>query len=76
MGRERLLRNAAPRGDSPRKRGFDVDRDWPPVPVGGGPPGFAADRERIYDESGRLTGGPAAGAAGRGSEDTGKPALP
>ena len=74
MGRERLLRNAAPRGDSPWKRGFDVDRDRPPVPGGGWPPGFAAGRERIYDESGRLTGRPAA--AGRGSEDTGEPALP
>lgn len=48
----------APTGGSSRKRRFDVDRDWPPVPGGGWPPGFTVGREQIYDEAGRLTGGP------------------
>ena len=49
---------SAPAGVSPRKRRFDVDRDWPPISGGDWPPGFTVGREQIYDESGRLTGGP------------------
>ena len=41
-----------------RKRSFDIDEFWPPVPGGSWPPGFIASREQPYDESGRLTGGP------------------
>ena len=41
-----------------RKRSFDIDEFWPPVPGGTWPPGFIASREQMYDESGRLTGGP------------------
>ena len=41
-----------------RKRIFDIDEFWPPVPGGSWPPGFIASREQLYDESGRLTGGP------------------
>ena len=41
-----------------RKRSFDIDEFWPPVPGGSWPPGFIASREQLYDESGRLTGGP------------------
>ena len=48
----------APVGESSGKRKFDVDRDWPPIPGGDWPPGFTVGREQIYDESGRLTGGP------------------
>ena len=51
----------APIGDRPRKRRFDVRRDWPPVPGGDWPPGFTVSREQIYDESGRLTGEPQGG---------------
>ena len=40
-----------------RKR-FDPDRDWPAIPSGSWPPGFTVGREQIYDEFGRLTGGP------------------
>ena len=41
-----------------RKRSFDIDEFWPAVPGGSWPPGFIASREQLYDESGRLTGGP------------------
>ena len=51
----------APIGERPRKRRFDIRRDWPPVPGGDWPPGFTVSREQIYDESGRLTGGPQGG---------------
>lgn len=47
-----------PAGEASLKRGFDVDRDWPPIPGGDWPPGFTVSREQIYDEFGRLTGGP------------------
>ena len=48
----------APTGEASRKRRFDVDRDWSPVPGEGWLPGFAVGREQIYDESGRLARGP------------------
>lgn len=48
----------APVGERPRKRRFDVRRDWPPIPGGDWSPDFTVGREQIYDESGRLTGGP------------------
>ena len=43
---------------SPRTRNFELDRLWPVIPGGTWPPGFTASREQIYDEFGRLTGGP------------------
>ena len=45
-------------GKPPRGRGFDIDEFWPPVRGGSWPPGFTVGREQIYDEAGRLTGGP------------------
>lgn len=42
-----------------RKSGkFDLDEFWPAIPGGSWPPGFTVSREQIYDEFGRLTGGP------------------
>ena len=41
-----------------KKRTFDIDRDWPVIRGGSWPPGFTVSREQIYDEFGRLTGGP------------------
>ena len=52
--RDRLVREAAARG----KKTFDIDRDWPVIRGGSWPPGFTVSREQIYDEFGRLTGGP------------------
>ena len=46
--------------------GFDLDEIWPAIPGGSWPPGFTVSREQIYDEAGRLTGGPQE-EAGRGS---------
>ena len=40
------------------RREFDLDKLWPAIPGGAWPPGFTVSREQIYDESGRLTGGP------------------
>ena len=45
-------------GAVPMSRRFDLDEIWPPIPGGSWPPGFTVSREQIYDESGRLTGGP------------------
>ena len=45
---------AAPTG---RKK-FDLDEFWPAIPGGSWPEGFTVSREQIYDEFGRLTGGP------------------
>ncbi len=45
-------------GQPPRGRRFDVDEFWPPIRSGSWPPGFTVGREQIYDEAGRLTGGP------------------
>ena len=59
MNRERLVRNAAVPVEEPsRGRKFDVDAFWPPIRGGSWPPGFTASREQIYDDFGRLTGGP------------------
>ena len=41
----------------PRKRKFDLDRDFPAVDMGPWPKGFTASREQIYDDTERLTGG-------------------
>lgn len=38
----------------------DIDEFWPAIPGGFGPEGFTASRKQIYDEFGRLTGGPQA----------------
>ena len=43
---------------TPRRRKFDLDELWPTIPGGSWPPGFTVSREQIYDEFGRLTGGP------------------
>ena len=43
---------------APRTRKFDLDKLWPAIPGGSWPPGFTVSREQIYDEFGRLTGGP------------------
>lgn len=37
---------------------FDLDRDFPAVDMGPWPNGFTVSREQIYDDMGRLTGGP------------------
>ena len=47
-----------PAESAPRKKKFDIDRDWPVIRGGSWPPGFTVSREQIYDEFGRLTGGP------------------
>lgn len=41
-----------------QRRKFDLDSLWPAIPGGSWPAGFTVSREQIYDESGRLTGGP------------------
>ena len=43
-------------GESGKK--FDLDEFWPAIAGGSWPPGFTVSREQIYDETGRLTGGP------------------
>lgn len=48
------LRRAARRP----KRDFNLDRDFPPWNGGPWPEGFTVSREQIYDDMGRLTGGP------------------
>ena len=45
-------------GKPHRGRRFDLDEFWPPIRGGSWPPGFTVSREQIYDETGRLTGGP------------------
>ena len=50
--------NPAPGDADARGRGFDLDSMWPAIPGGTWPPGFTVGREQIYDEAGRLTGGP------------------
>ncbi len=46
------------RGKVDRKRAFNLDRDFPPWDPGPWPEGFTVSREQIYDDMGRLTGGP------------------
>ena len=46
--------DVAPAG---RKK-FDLDEFWPAIPGGSWPEGFTVSREQIYDDLGRLTGGP------------------
>ena len=41
-----------------QKRPFDLDKDFPPWDPGPWPDGFTVSREEIYDETGRLIGGP------------------
>ena len=41
-----------------RKRAFNLDRDFPPWDPGPWPEGFTVSREQIYDDMGRLAGGP------------------
>lgn len=45
-------------GKVDRKHAFDLDRDFPPWDPGPWPEGFTVSREQIYDDMGRLTGGP------------------
>ena len=49
-----FARTSAPRS----QRRFDLDEFWPPIRGGSWPPGFTVSREQIYDEQGRLSGGP------------------
>ncbi len=44
--------------ESNRKKPFDPDAFWPSIPGGTWPEGFTVSREQIYDDAGRLTGGP------------------
>ena len=37
---------------------FDLDEFWPAIPGGTWPVSFTVSREQIYDDFGRLTGGP------------------
>ena len=46
------------RGKADRNRAFNLDRDFPPWDPGPWPEGFTVSREQIYDDMGRLTGGP------------------
>ncbi|MCY3830879.1 MAG: hypothetical protein OXF89_17280 [Rhodospirillaceae bacterium] len=41
-----------------KKKKFDIDEVLPVIRGGSWPPGFTVSREQIYDEFGRLTGGP------------------
>jgi len=41
-----------------QKRDWNLDRDFPPWRGGVWPEGFTVSREQIYDDMGRLTGGP------------------
>ena len=41
-----------------RGRKFDLDAIWPAIPGGSWPRGFSVSRDQIYDDFGRLTGGP------------------
>lgn len=43
---------------APVKKKFDIDEILPVIRGGSWPPGFTVSREQIYDEFGRLTGGP------------------
>ena len=61
---EELREASARMGLAPRRaarrpgRDFDLDRDFPPWNGGPWPEGFTVSREQIYDDMGRLTGGP------------------
>ncbi len=41
-----------------KKQKFDLDRLFPAIDLGAWPDGFTVSREQIYDDMGRLTGGP------------------
>lgn len=45
-------------GQASPVRGFNLARDFPAVDMGPWPEGFKVSREEIYDELGRLVGGP------------------
>ena len=45
-------------GTADRNHAFNLDRDFPPWDSGPWPEGFTVSREQIYDDMGRLTGGP------------------
>ena len=45
-------------GRRARPSKFDLDSLWPAISGRSWAPGFTVSREQIYDESGRLTGGP------------------
>ena len=45
-------------GNAGGPRRFNLDRDFPPWDPGPWPEGFTVSREQIYDDRGRLTGGP------------------
>ena len=45
-------------GNAGGQRRFNLDRDFPPWDPGPWPEGFTVSRDQIYDDRGRLTGGP------------------
>ena len=45
-------------GNAGRRHRFNLDRDFPPWDPGPWPEGFTVSRDQIYDDRGRLTGGP------------------
>ncbi len=45
-------------GQAARRREWNLDRDFPPWDGGPWPEGFTVSRDQIYDDMGRLTGGP------------------
>ena len=55
---ERTDTESARMGKTQAKRSFDLDRDFPAIDLGPWPEGFTVSREQIYDDMGRLTGGP------------------
>ncbi len=64
---EGLREEPAPTSLPPRraaqrpKRDWNLDRDFPARNLGPWPEGFTVSREQIYDDMGRLTGGPQEG---------------
>ena len=68
---ETLVNSSMPRKSSvlpavtAREKAFDLEEFWPVIPGGAWPEDFAVSREQIYDEAGRLTGGPQDEARGR-----------
>ena len=53
--RDRLAREAVARG---KYAPLNLDEGWPAVTGGFWPEDFSVTRDQIYDDAGRLTGGP------------------
>ena len=57
--REAARQEARPESaDTPARRGFSIREILPPHDPGSWPQDFTVSREQIYDDMGRLTGGP------------------